>query len=107
MLGTYGSIGSDQSRLDVAQRRVDPLEGGRFGGSRACAGLDRGVRASDVSDGRETRKTIGQDLAVGGERRIGTCASLCFITQAAVWVTPSRRPSSMLEPPFLDCDNGR
>ena len=53
MLGTYGSIGSDQSRLDVAQRRVDPfeVEGGRFGGSRACAGLDRGVRASDVGDG--------------------------------------------------------
>ena len=173
MLGTYGSIGSDQSRLDVAQRRVDPFEGGRFGGSRACAGLDRGVRASDVGDGRETRKTVGQDSGVGGERRSGeladrdkaerfdrpqddligfsvvrcgdrrherrlalgpssaptrtsaadvgvvhlqapfnrllalrssmTCASLCFITQAVVWVTPSRRPSSMLEMPFLDC----
>ncbi len=74
MLGTYGSIGSNQSRLDVAQRRVDPVEGGRFGGSRACAGLDRGVRASDVGDGRETRKTVGQHLGVGGERRSGEFA---------------------------------
>src|SRR5271166_2663963 len=36
MFGAYGSIGSDQRRLDVAQCRVDPLEGGRFGGSRAA-----------------------------------------------------------------------
>ncbi len=74
MLGTYGSIGSDQRRLDVAQRRVDPLEGGRFGGSWACAGLNRGVGASDAGDGRETRKTVGQDLGVGGERRSGELA---------------------------------
>src|SRR5215831_1791416 len=30
-------------------------------------------------------------------RSIITCMSLCLIFQAVVWVTPSRRPSSMLE----------
>src|SRR5216684_556301 len=34
-------------------------------------------------------------------RSIITCMSLCLIFQAVVWVTPSRRPNSMLAiPPF-------
>src|SRR4051794_40905895 len=32
-----------------------------------------------------------------------TCASLCLMVQAVVWVTPRRRASSMLEMPCLLC----
>src|SRR3954454_338344 len=34
------AVGTDDGGLDVAQRGVDPVEGGRAGGSRAGAGLD-------------------------------------------------------------------
>src|SRR6267142_2698156 len=36
-------------------------------------------------------------------RSIITCMSLCLIFQAVVWVTPSRRPNSILEMPPLLC----
>src|SRR6185437_16298667 len=41
----------------------------------------------------------GRELV--SSRSIMTCLSLCLTFQAVVWVTPRRRPSSMLEIPCL------
>jgi hypothetical protein len=55
--------------------------------------------------GMVTRRKVRQRLApriAEASRSIITGMSLCLIFQDVVWVTPSRRPNSMLEmPPLL------
>src|SRR5208282_5720319 len=59
-----------------------------------CSGVEAAYKASSICTSPCKR--------LAALRSIMTWASLCLRVQAAVWVTPSRRPSSMLEMPFLD-----
>ena len=67
VLGADGSPGSGDGGLDVAERGVDPVEGGRFRGSWPRAGLDDRVGASGIGDGGEAGEAVADDGAGGIE----------------------------------------
>ena len=69
MLFPHGAVGSNQRRLDVAERGVDPFESRGFGGLRSGARDDRRVRAAGLDDGREAFQAVGDDLGAAGKRR--------------------------------------
>lgn len=69
-----GPIGSNQRRLDVAERGVDPFEGRGFRGFLAGAGDDRRMLAAGVRHRGETFQAVGDDLCAALQRRAGELA---------------------------------
>src|SRR5664279_5131694 len=71
MFFTHGAVSSNQRGLDVAERRIDPLERRRPGGFWAGASDDRRVFASRLGYGGETFEAVGDDLGAALESRTG------------------------------------
>src|SRR5512147_2882386 len=65
-------IGTDDRRLDVAERGVDPLEGGRQHCLAAGSGVDRLMRAAGVGDAAEAAEAVADDGAGGIEAALGS-----------------------------------
>src|SRR5512144_2051929 len=65
------AIGADDRRLDVAQRGIDPLEGGCQHRFAAGAGADRLMRAAGRGDAAEARQSIANDGAGGIQAALG------------------------------------
>src|ERR1700739_2482865 len=78
VVGADGPIGAGDRRLDIAERRVGPLEGGRARreGSAACD--DDLMRTSGLVATTEAAQTIADHRAVGREAGFGeTCDRMC------------------------------
>ena len=59
MLGPDGMIGASDGVLEIADRRVDPLEGGDLDGPGATAGDDWLVAAARLGDGAKAAEGVG------------------------------------------------
>src|SRR5512144_3329219 len=76
-------IGTDDRRLDVAERGVDPLESRREDRLAARAGADRLVGTAGRDNAAETRQTIADDGAAGIQAALGEGLDLAALDLAA------------------------
>ena len=65
MLLINRSVGSNDGGFDIAERRIDPFEGGGACRGSAGAGLDDLMRTPGVGYGTETRQAIPRVKPVG------------------------------------------
>jgi len=63
VLGTDGTVRTDDGGFDVPERGVDPFERRASSGGRPTAGADRFMLASGIADVAETGETIADDSA--------------------------------------------
>ena len=67
MLGSDGMVGAPDAVFDVADRRVDPLEGGDLDGLGATAGDDWLVAAARLGDGAEAAEGVADHGGAGDQ----------------------------------------
>ena len=67
MLGSDGMVGAPDAVFDVADRRVDPLEGGDLDGLGAPAGDDGLVAAARLGDGAEAAEGVADHGGAGDQ----------------------------------------